>query len=88
MTIKLPEQVYQELVALSQETNTNPTTLITQWVEESKQQRRWRQAWRELRERVQSDGGYPQDETIDSIVDQMRKTRAEVFEAEYAHLYR
>ena len=88
MTIKLPENVYRELMALAQETNTNPAALITQWIEDSKQQQSWRQAWVELCERVQSDGGYSQYETTDSIVDQMRKSRAEIFEAEYAHLYR
>lgn len=49
----------------------------------------WRRGWADLREMVQ---GRPpsdlKDKSADEILEKMRRTREEVFDAAYGHLYR
>jgi antitoxin (DNA-binding transcriptional repressor) of toxin-antitoxin stability system len=48
----------------------------------------WSEGLAELRRLVKESGSPFADMTTDEIVEKMRETRREIFEAEYAHLYR
>jgi hypothetical protein len=87
-TIQLPADLYQELESLASEEESDPVTLLTRLVKEARQRRSLRQLWDELCDVVQSEGGLDVDATTEEIVEKLRKTRQEIFDAEYAHLYR
>lgn len=46
------------------------------------------EGWALLQKQVADSGGLGFGDDPDAIVEQMRRTRQEIFEAEYAHLYR
>ena len=48
----------------------------------------WREGWADLQASVAAHGGLNVGETTEEIVAHMRRIREEIFEAEYAHLYR
>ncbi len=48
----------------------------------------WEEGWQQLRQQVSESGGVMVGLTKDEIVARLRQTRQEIFEAEYAHLYR
>jgi prevent-host-death family protein len=50
--------------------------------------RTWREELDELRASIAENGGLNVGETTEEIVEHMRRIRQEIFEAEYAHLYR
>ena len=52
------------------------------------QRRAWLHGWAELRSLIEQEGGLQVGATKEEIVEKMRQTRYEIFEAEYAHLYR
>jgi hypothetical protein len=62
--------------------------MLSQWVKSARQRRAWIRGWKELQELVEQEGGLQVGTTREAVVEQMRKTRSEIFEAEYAHLYR
>jgi hypothetical protein len=55
---------------------------------ESEPKQGWQQKWEALCQQVHRDGGLQVGDTTEEIVEKMRQTRHEIFEAEYAHLYR
>ena len=87
-TIQLPDLLYTRLETMAQEKQSDPASIIQSLLEAVDQQAQWRQEWRLLRDQIQREGGYPIDETIDELVERMRKIRTEIFEQDYAHLYR
>jgi len=88
VTLQLPASLYADLEELATESRQNPVAIIAAWVEEARQRRQWQQGWANLRAQVQRDGWFQADETSDEIVASTRRSRQEIFEAEYAHLYR
>ncbi len=48
----------------------------------------WIAGWAELRRQLNQDGGLMVGMSKDEIVARLQETRQEIFEAEYAHLYR
>ena len=48
----------------------------------------WREGWADLQASVAAHGGLNVGESTEEIVAHMRRIREEIFEAEYAHLYR
>jgi len=88
VTLQLPISLYADLAELASETHQDPVAIITEWVEEIRQRRLWQQGWADLRAQVQEDGGVLPDSTAEEIVALTRRSREEIFEAEYAHLYR
>lgn len=88
VTLQLPASLYADLEELANESCQDPIAIITKWVDEIRQRRQWQQGWAELRAQVQRDGGFQMDETSEDIVALTRRSRQEIFEAEYAHLYR
>jgi hypothetical protein len=88
VTIQIPTTVYAELEALAAETQSDPIAVLTALVTTAHQRPTFAQLWRELLEQVQRDGGLKLGSTTEEVIEQLRKTREEIFEAEYAHLYR
>jgi len=88
VTLQLPASLYADLAELASEAHQDPVAIITEWVEEVRQRRLWQQGWENLRAQVQDDGGVLPDSTAEEIVALTRRSREEIFEAEYAHLYR
>lgn len=88
-TIELPADLYAEIEAFANEEQSDLNTLLVSMLQRALGARKWQKGWRELREMVQRDGGLPHlGNTTEEIVEHMRKTRQEIFEEEYAHLYR
>jgi hypothetical protein len=88
VAIELPSQLYTDLQSLANEEQVDLLEMLTHWAALARQRRAWIQGWKELQRLVQQEGGLQTGATKEEIVTQMRKTRQEIFEAEYAHLYR
>jgi predicted transcriptional regulator len=85
--LQIPEGLYERLQALAKNTNTDPISLLHAWVEQTNQQKKWLQDLKNLRQQIEDEGGELLDFTQDEVIAQLRQTRQEIFESEYAHLY-
>lgn len=88
VTLELPVTLYADLTELASEAHQDPVAIIAAWIDETRQRRQWQQGWADLRAQVQADGGFSPEATTDEIVALSRRSREDIFEAEYAHLYR
>ena len=88
VTLELPASLHADLQALAVEEQTNLVEMLAQRVKLTRQRRGWVRGWKELQALVEQEGGLQVGTTREAVVEQMRKTRQEIFEAEYAHLYR
>ena len=88
VALEIPQNIYTELQTLAQEEDLDLVELLTRWVRLAQQQRTWQRDLQELRDLIQKEGGLHVGTTKEEVVEQMRKTRQEIFEVEYAHLYR
>jgi hypothetical protein len=88
VTLELPDQLYTDLQSLAAENRVGLVEMLTRWVTLARQRRAWLRGWEELGELVRQDEGLQIATTKEKVVEQMRETRREIFEAEYAHLYR
>jgi len=88
VTFQLPAQLYADLQSLAADEQTDPVEVIACLVATARQRRAWVQGLTALREQIRRDGGLQVGVTKDGVVEQLRQTRREIFEAEYAHLYR
>lgn len=88
VTLELPAELYADLQALATEDQVDVVEMLTRWARLAHQRHTWIQGWDDLRELVRQEGGLQVGATKEEVVEQMRKTRHEIFEAEYAHLYR
>jgi hypothetical protein len=87
VTIQLPASLYAELQALATDERTDPVEIISRLVKMASQRRAWLRDLTALREQIRQDGGLQVGTTKDQVVERLRQTRREIFEAEYAHLY-
>ena len=88
MTLTLPARLYTDLQSLATEEQVDLVEMLSRWADLARQRRTWLQGWQELRTLIKQEGGLQIGATKDEVVEQMRKTRHEIFETEYAHLYR
>jgi hypothetical protein len=88
VSLELPANLYEKLQTLAAEEQLEPVEMLTQWAELAYQRRAWLHGWAELRSLIEQEGGLQVGATKEEIVEKMRQTRYEIFEAEYAHLYR
>lgn len=88
VTLQLPASVYTELQALARDEQTDPVEIIARLVVMARRRRVWLRDLAALREQIRQDGGLQVGVSKDDVVERMRQTRREIFEAEYAHLYR
>jgi 16S rRNA G1207 methylase RsmC len=87
ITLQLPSGLYSELQALAQEEQTEPVALLSQLIMTARQRRAWLNDLAALRKQIAQDGGLKIGNTKEEVVERLRQTRREIFEAEYAHLY-
>ena len=88
VTIKVPSNLYAELQSLAEEEKSDPVEIIDRLVTAAKQHRAWLQDLAVLRNQICQDGGGQVGTSKAEVVERLRQTRREIFEAEYAHLYR
>jgi len=85
VTLELPSSLHTDLQALAAEQDGDLVAMLSLWV---RQRQNWLRELCELRDLIQREGGLAVGDTKEKVVEHMRKTRQEIFEAEYAHLYR
>jgi 16S rRNA G1207 methylase RsmC len=88
ITLELSATAYENLQALAQAEQKEPGDVIAELLNAARQQSLWRQELAALRQQIRQDGGLNVGTTRNDVVNTLRKTRSEIFEAEYAHLYR
>jgi hypothetical protein len=86
-TLQLPSKLYDELQLLATEERSDPVEVIGRLVAMASRRRAWLRDLEDLREEIRRDGGLQVGTTRDKVVERLRQTRREIFEAEYAHLY-
>ena len=86
--LRVPAGLYAELQKLAQEEQAEPVAILSQLIKTARQRRAWLNDLAALREQIAQDGGLQVGTMKEEIVEQLRRTRREIFEAEYAHLYR
>ena len=86
--LQLPDHVFAELKSLAEEERADPVEIIARLVAAARHRRTWTRDLAALRERILEDGGLHVGDTREEVVERLRQTRREIFEAEYAHLYR
>jgi hypothetical protein len=82
VTVRLPAGLYAELQALAQEEHSEPVAVISQLARAAREQRDWRRDLAALRKQIEQDGGLPLGATKEEVVESLRRTRREIFEAE------
>jgi hypothetical protein len=88
VTIQLPASLHDELQALAAGEQTGLVEVIRRLVAMASQRHGWLRDLTTLREQIRQDGGLQVGTTKEEVVERLRQTRREIFEAEYAHLYR
>ncbi len=88
VSLQMPASLYSKLEELAVEAQINPDDLLTTLVETAYQRRAWLRDLNELREQIKRDGGLRVGTSREEVVEKLRQTRREIFDAEYAHLYR
>jgi hypothetical protein len=87
VTLQLPSKLYDELQLLAAEERSDPVEVIGRLVAMASRRRAWLRDLEDLREEIRRDGGLQVGTAQDKVVERLRQTRREIFEAEYAHLY-
>lgn len=88
VTIQLPAQLYAKLQSLAAEEQTDPVEVVDRLVTAASRHRAWLRDLAALCEQIRQDGGLQAGTSKDEVVERLRQTRRDIFEAEYAHLYR
>jgi len=87
VTIQLPAQLHADLQLLAADEKMDPVEVIARLVTMASQHRAWLQDLTALREEISRDGELSVGVSKDEVVERLRQTRHEIFEAGYAHLY-
>ena len=89
---EVPENLYGELVKAQNDLAfPNLAALVTQAVQRylaEIQSETWQQEFRDFQKQVRVAGGFNLGTTKEETIARLREQRQEIFEAEYAHLYR
>ena len=88
MALSLPEKVLFDLQELAAQAEMEPWKLVAQWVESARRHHLWQTDLKAIRDEIERDGTLLAGLTEEETLDRLRQTRREIFEAEYAHLYR
>ena len=88
ISIRLPKEVYDDLLSLKSASLTTPVQIITELVREARQYHDWLEELTQLRARIREDGGLQIGTNENDVIETLRRTRETVFNEEYAHLYR
>ena len=89
VTLVLPTDTYEE-IELAREREDIPSVagFIRRAVDEKLARMRWQRDLAELRSEIHSAGGLTVQGSKEQVIERLRETRHQIFEAEYAHLYR
>ena len=88
VTLELPVSVCEQLQELAAVEQKDPIEVITELVDVAHQRQSWLRELEELRDLIREQGGLQISTNKEEMLEQLRQTRREIFEAEYAHLYR
>jgi hypothetical protein len=88
VTLQLPANLYDQLRELAAEEQIEPEEVLSHLVSAAYQHRGWLRDLVALREQILRDGGLKVGDSKSDVIERLRQTRREIFEAEYAHLYR
>ena len=83
-----PITVYDQLQELAAAEQKDPIEIITALIDIAHQRQSWLRELEELRDLIREQGGLRIGTTKEEVIEKLRQTRREIFEAEYAHLYR
>ena len=89
VTLALPSDLYQEITAAKERQETGSVAgFIREAVEEKVNRLRWQRNLAELRAEIREAGGLRLQGDKEELIERLRETRRQIFETEYAHLYR
>ena len=88
VTLQLPIGLYDKLQDLAEAEQADPIEVIAHLIAMAHQRQGWLRDLSALRKQIRQDGGLRVGTTKEEVIEQLRQTRREIFEAEYAHLYR
>jgi len=88
VTLELPASIYEQLQELAAVEQKNPIEVITELIDIAYQQHSWLKQLHELQDLIREQGGLQISTDKEEMIEKLRQTRREIFEAEYAHLYR
>jgi GTPase Era involved in 16S rRNA processing len=86
--LELSVSVYEQLQELAAVEQKDPIEVITELIDKAHQRQSWLRELEELRDLIREQGGLQISTNKEEMIEQLRQTRYEIFEAEYAHLYR
>ena len=86
--LELPTDVFDAVIKLAGELKLEPSQTVAHLVKAERNRLERMRVWQELAVSVQHSNHPLEGKTVDEIVKQLRKTRQEIWDAEYAHLYR
>ena len=89
---EIPERLYGELIWAQKElAYPNIIALVSQAVQRYLSDIKhdsWIRDFHELQRLVRASGGFDLGETKEEVIDKLREQRRQIFEEDYAHLYR
>jgi predicted CopG family antitoxin len=88
VTLTLPINVYEELLEVKKEESHSVADFVRMAVSEKLTRMRWQRNLEDLRREIREAGGLELRGSKEEVIERLRETRREIFETEYAHLYR
>jgi predicted CopG family antitoxin len=88
VTLTLPTNVYEELLEARGEEARSVADFVRTAVVEKLARMRWQRNLEDLRREIREAGGLKLSGSKEEVIERLRETRREIFETEYAHLYR
>ena len=88
VTLTLPINVYEELLGAKEEEAHSVADFVRAAVVEKLAKIRWQRNLEDLRREIREAGGLELRGSKEEVIERLRETRREIFETEYAHLYR
>jgi len=81
VTLQLPVSLYDQLQEFAAEERIEPVEVISHLVSAAYQHRGWLRDLIALREQIRQDGGLQVGQTKEAVIERLRQTRREIFEA-------
>ena len=88
ITVELPAELFEQLQDLANLQQSDPVTVMAHLISVAHQRQSWLQNLAALRHDIQQSGGLSVGTSREALIERLRQTRHDLFEAEYAHLYR
>ena len=87
VTLQLSADIYQEIANAKERQETNSIAeFVREAVEEKVARMRWQRNLGELRREIREAGGLELQGSKEEVIERLRETRRQIFEAGYAHL--